>query len=106
VTQKPDPHRFSFIFTITLAFSQIPPYSLHLHFLAKELELSVTSSSLPKCGYVHLIGVPRGFLLVKYFSGHHATTQNVDTLPAGLIGLQERTIVLRHEGDAKEEGLT
>jgi hypothetical protein len=55
---------------------------------------------------VHLIGVPRGFILVKYFNGHHATTQNVDTLPAGLIGLQERTIALRHEGDSKEEGAT
>jgi hypothetical protein len=43
---------------------------------------------------------------VKYFSGHHATTQIVDTLPVGLIGLKERTMALRHEGDSKEEGPT
>jgi hypothetical protein len=55
---------------------------------------------------VRLIGVPRGFLLVKHFNGHHETMQNVDTLPAGLIALQERTIVLRYEGDSKKEGPT
>jgi hypothetical protein len=53
---------------------------------------------------VRLIGVPREFLLVKYFNGHHATTQNVDTSPARLMGLQERTTALRHGGDSKEEG--